>query len=74
MTDVNPEPCTVDEYVDRSVGRWPTKLIVAELLQTAAQRRVIWDREIDVEQVCQATEEALGLAERKVEDHVDRER
>ena len=35
MTDVNPEPCTVDEYVDRSVGRSLRKLNVAERLQTA---------------------------------------
>ena len=35
---------------------------------------MIGDREIDVEELCQATEEALGLAKRKVKDHADRQR
>ena len=71
---MNPEPCAVDEYVDRSISRLPRKLNVAELLQTSGQRRVIGDREIELEERGQATEEALGLAERKLEDHADRER
>ena len=35
---------------------------------------MIGDREIDLQQLCQATEEALGLAKRKMEDHADRQR
>jgi len=35
---------------------------------------VIWDREIDLEQLYQGTEEALGLAKREIEDHADRQR
>jgi hypothetical protein len=33
MADVNSESCTVDEYVDRPIGRKPAKLNVTELLQ-----------------------------------------
>ena len=74
MTDVNPEPCTVDEYVDRSIGRSPRKLNIAELLQTAGQGGVIGDREIDLEQLCQAPEKALRLSERELEDDANRQR
>ena len=34
---------------------------------------MIGDREIDLEELCQATEGALGLAKRKMEDHADRQ-
>ncbi len=73
MTDVNPEPCTVDEYVDRSVGRSLRKLNVAERLQTAGQGRVIGDREIELEEPDQAPEKALRLSERELEDHANRQ-
>ena len=35
---------------------------------------MIRDWEIDLEEPCQATEETLGLAKRKMEDHADRQR
>jgi hypothetical protein len=35
---------------------------------------LIGDREIELEQVGEGTEKALGLAKRKVEDHADRQR
>ncbi len=59
--------------VERSV-REPPELDLTEPLQTPRQRGVIRDREIDLEQLCQATEEALGLAKRKMKDHADRQR
>jgi len=34
---------------------------------------VVGDREIDLEEFGQATEKALGLAKRKVEDHANRQ-
>ncbi len=73
MTDVDPEPCTVDEYVDRLIGRSPRKLNVAELFQTAGQRRVIGDREIELEEPDQASEKALRLSERELEDNANRQ-
>ena len=74
MTDVHSETRTVDEQMDRSIRGEPAKSNVPELLQSPRQRRVIRNREIHVEQLGQATEEALGLAKRKVEDHADRQR
>ena len=73
MTDVDPEPCTVDEYVDRSIGRSLRKLHVSERLQTAGQRRVIGDLEIELEEPDHAPEKALRLAKRKMEDHANRQ-
>ena len=49
MADVNPEPCTVDEYVDRPIGREAAKPNAAELCQTPRQCGVIRDREIRLE-------------------------
>ncbi len=74
MTDMNAEPRTVDEQMDRSIRGEPAKLNIPELLQAPRQRGVIRNREIQVEQLGKATEEALGLAKRKVEDHADRQR
>ena len=34
MTDVNPESCTVDQQVDRSICRKPPELDLTEPLQT----------------------------------------
>jgi hypothetical protein len=33
MADVNPESCTIDEYVDRPIRRKPAKLNVTEPLR-----------------------------------------
>ena len=74
MPDVNPEPRAVDEEVDRSIRREPTKPNGTERLEAPRQSRVVGDREIDLEELCQATEKALGLAKRKMEDHADRQR
>ena len=40
---MNPESCTIDEQVDRSVHRQPTELNVTELRQPPRQRGVIGD-------------------------------
>jgi hypothetical protein len=60
--------------VDRPIGRKPAELNVTEVLQSPIQRGVIGDREIDVEQICQATEEAIGLARRLMKDPANRQR
>ena len=73
MADVNPEPRAIDEQMDRLVRGEPTKSKVIELLQSPRQSRVVGDREIDLEELSQATEKALGLAKRKMEDHADRQ-
>ena len=72
MPDVNPEPRTVDEQMDRSICGESAKPNVTELLKPPGQGRVIRDREIQLEQLGQRPEEALGLAKRKMEDHADR--
>ncbi len=74
MADVNPEPGTIDEQMDWSIRVEPAKSNVIELLQSPRQGRMVGDREIDPEEFCQAMEEALGLAKRKVKDHADRQR
>ena len=66
MADVNPEPRAIDEQMDRSIGRELAKPDFTELLEPPGQRRVIGDREVHVEQVSKATQEALGLPEGKV--------
>ena len=68
MADVNPEPRAIDEDMDRLVRGEPVKSNVMELLQSPREGRVVGDREIDLEELCQATEKALGLAKRKMED------
>jgi hypothetical protein len=44
MADVNPDSCTIDQQMDRPIGRLPTKSNVTELLQPPRQRGVIGDR------------------------------
>jgi len=58
---------------ERSIRREPTKPNGTELLEAPGQSRVVGDREIDLEELGQATEKALGLAKRKVEDHANRQ-
>ena len=74
IPDMNAEPRTVDDQMDRPIRGEPTKSNVSELLQSPRQPRVIRNREIHLEQVCQGTEEVLGLAKRKMKDHADRQR
>jgi len=73
VSNVNPEPRTVDEQMDRPICGKSAKAYVTELLEPPGQRRVIGDREIHLKQLGQRPEEALGLPERKVEDHADRQ-
>ena len=73
MADVNPEARAVDEQVDRSMARDRTKRDLTERLEPPAQRRVVRNGDLHLEQLGQGTEEALGLPERKVEDHADRQ-
>ncbi len=74
MPDVNSETRTIDEQMDWSFRGEPAKPNVTELLKPPRQRGVIGDREIDFEQFCEGTQEALGLAKRKMENHADRQR
>jgi hypothetical protein len=60
--------------MDRSIRRESGKPSDTELSEPPGQRGVIRDREIDLEHLCQATEEPLGLAKRKMKDHADRQR
>ena len=74
MSDVNPEPRTVDEQMDRSTrGKLP-EWDLAELLKPPGHGRVIRNRKLDLEQLGQRPEEALGLAKRKMKDHADCQR
>ena len=74
MPDVNPEPCAIDEQVDRSIRGDPAELDLSKFAKPPGQGRVIRDREIQLEQLSQRPEEALGLAKRKMKDHADRQR
>jgi len=49
VTDVNPESCTIEQQVDRSISLMPAASDDAEALQTSRERGVIRDREIDLE-------------------------
>ena len=60
--------------LDRSIRGESPSSDLSELLEPSGQRGVIGDRELDVEQVGQGTQEALGLAKRKVKDHAVRQR
>jgi hypothetical protein len=71
MTDVNPEPRTIDEQVDRSIRSEPAKADLAELLEPPGQSRMVGDRDLQLEHLGQGTQEAFGLSERKVEDHAN---
>ena len=73
MADVDPEPRAVDEQVDRSIDRDRSIRDLAKLLEPSGQSRMVGNRYLHVEHVCQRAKEALGLPERKVEDHADRE-
>ncbi len=73
MADVNPEARAVDEQVDRSTARDRTKRDLAKLLEPSGQSRMVGNRDLHVQHVCERTQEALGLPERKVEDHADRQ-
>ena len=53
MANVNPEPSTVDEQMDRSIGGEPPELNLAELLQPPRQRSVIRNRELQLEKLGQ---------------------
>ena len=55
------------------IGGEPPELDLAELLKLRGQDRVIRNRELQLEKLDQGTEEALSLAERKVEDYADRQ-
>ena len=52
MADVNPESCTIDEYVDRPIGRKPAKLNVTEPLQSPRQSRMVRGRKVNLEDFC----------------------
>jgi len=71
VSDMNPEPRAVDEQMDRSIRGEPAKPNITELLKPPGNGRVIRDREIQLEQLGQRLEKALGLAKRKMEDHAD---
>ena len=73
MADVNHEPRAIDEQMDRSIRGEPAKSNVIELLKSPRQRRVIRNREIQLEQLGDGTKEPPGLAERKVKDRADRQ-
>ena len=73
MADVNPEPRTIDEQMDRPTRREPTKSNLTESLEPPRQRRVIGNRDLQVQHLSQGTKEALGLPEREEKDHADRQ-
>ena len=52
MTDVDPESCTVDEYVNRLTRLEPANTDLTKFLQSPRQRGVIRDWEIDLEPIC----------------------
>ncbi len=66
MADVNPEPGTVDEQMDRSIRGEPPETDLAELVKPQGKGCVIGDREIQLEQVSERTQEDFGLPERIV--------
>ena len=53
MTDINAEPRTVDQQMDRPTRREPAKSDLTELLQTPGQRRIVGDREVHLEHMGQ---------------------
>lgn len=50
------------------------ELDLTKLLQTPRRCRVIRNRQVHIEQFRHRTQESLGLAQRQVEDHADRQR
>jgi hypothetical protein len=73
MTDVDPETRTVDEQVDRSIVLDHTKREFTELLEAPGQSRMVGYGDLHLEHARQGTKEALGLSEREVEDHANRQ-
>ena len=47
---------------------------LTQRLQTPGQRRVIGDRQVNVQQLHQGIQEAFGLTQRQVKDHANRQR
>jgi hypothetical protein len=73
VTDVDPQPGAVDEKVQRPMGG-RLEVDLTQRLQTPGQRRVIGDRQVHVQQRHQGMQETLGLTQRQVKDHADRQR
>ncbi len=73
MADVNPEARAVDEQVDRSMARDRTKRDLTERLEPPGQSRVVGNGELHLKHLCQRSQEAFGLSERKLKDHADRQ-
>jgi hypothetical protein len=73
IADVNPEAGAVDEQVDRPMARDRAKRELTERLQPPGQRRVVGNGDLHLKHFCQGTQEALGLPERKLKDHADRQ-
>ena len=71
VTDVDPQTCAVDEQMNRPLGG---RLELTQRLQAPGQRRVIGDRQVNVQQLHQGIQEAFGLTQRQVEDHANRQR
>ncbi len=63
--------CTVMRPVSGQIRRDD---LTCSSFEAPGQSRMVGAREIDLEELCYATEEALGLEKRKVEDHADRQR
>ena len=53
MTDMNAEPRTIDEQMDRSIRGEPAKSDLTELLQPPGQRRMVGYREVHLEHMGQ---------------------
>jgi len=73
IADVNPETCTVDEQVDRSITRHRIKRNLTERPEPPRQSRVIGNGDLHLKLVCQRSQEAFGLPERKVGDQTGRQ-
>ena len=52
VTDVNPASCTIDEYVDRPIGRKPAELNITEFLQSPRHSRMVRDWKVNLEEFC----------------------
>jgi hypothetical protein len=61
MTDMDPDPCAVDEQMHRAMSGRPVKLDLAKSRQSLGQRCVIRDRQVRIEQPEQGAQEALSL-------------
>jgi hypothetical protein len=74
IADVNPETRTVGEQVDSSLARDRTKREFTERREPPGQSRVIRNRDVQFEFLCQRSQESFGLPEREMKDHADRQR